>query len=177
MYEQHNIDDRLWDYIDGSCSQEEKGFVEELIATQREWRERYQSLLETHQLMQQSLDLDEPPLRFSQNVMEEIARYKIAPATKTYIDKRVIYGIGLFFMVMLAGFLIYGIGQINWSAGGGTTGNWWDKISSPKIEWRLLFNNTYLNIFMMVNVVLGLMLLDMYLTRKKKQPQTKDPAS
>jgi len=169
MHEQHNIDDRLWDYIDGFCSQEEKGFVEALIATQQEWRDKYHALLEVHQLMQQSLDLEEPSLRFSQNVMEEIALHKIAPAAKTYIDKRIIYGIGLFFMVMLTGFLLYGIGQINWTAGEGATGSWWNKISFPKIEWGLFFNNTYVKVFMMVNAVLGLMLLDMYLERKKKQ--------
>lgn len=169
MHEQHHIDERLWDYIDGTCSDEEKSFVEELIATQQEWRGKYHSLMEVHQLMQQSIDLDEPSLRFTQNVMEGIARLQIAPAAKSYIDKRVIYGIAAFFFVMLGGFLLYGIGQINWSAGAGATGNWLDKITSPKIEWSLFFNNTYVNIFMMVNVVLGLMLLDMYLTRKKKQ--------
>jgi hypothetical protein len=173
MHEQPNIDDRLWDYIDGACSKEEKGFVEALIASQHEWRDKYHALLEMHQLMQQSLDLDEPSLSFSRNVMSAIALHKIAPAAKTYIDKRIIYGIGLFFMVMLAGFLLYGIGQINWSAGNGATGNLWSKIAAPKIEWRLLFNNTYMTIFMMINLVLGLMLLDMYLERKKKRMQTK----
>jgi len=177
MHEQPNIEDRLWDYIDGTCSKEEKGFVEALIAAQQEWRDKYHALLEMHQLMQQSLDLEEPSLSFSRNVMEEIALHKIAPAAKTYIDKRVIYGIGLFFMVMLAGFLLYGIGQINWSASDGATGSLWAKITAPKIEWRLLFNNTYMNIFMMVNLVLGLMLLDMYLERKKKRMQTKGPHS
>lgn len=169
MHEQQHIDDRLWDYIDGTCNEEEKTFVEELIATQQEWREKYHALLDAHQLMLQSIDLDEPSMRFTQNVMEAITHQQIAPAAKTYIDKKVIRGIGLFFGIMLAGFLLYGIAQINWSAGPGATGSWLDKISSPKIEWRVFFNNTYANIFMMVNVVLGLMLLDMYLGRKKKQ--------
>jgi regulatory protein YycI of two-component signal transduction system YycFG len=32
-----------------------------------------------------------------------------------------------------------------------------------------MFNNTFVNVFMMLNVVLGLMLLDRYLDRKKKE--------
>jgi len=168
MDEQQHIEDRLWDYIDGVCTEDEKSFVEELIATQQQWRDQYHALLGVHQLMQQSIDLDAPSLRFTQNVMEGIARLQIAPATKTYIDKKVIRGIGLFFGIMLTGFLAYGVAQINWSAGAGATGNWLDKISSPKIDWSLFFNNTYVKIFMMVNMVLGLMLLDMYLERKKK---------
>lgn len=169
MHEQPTIEDRLWDYIDGTCGEAEKGIVHELIATRQEWRDKYHALLDAHRLLQQSIELDEPSLRFTRNVMDEIARYNIAPATRTYIDKKVIRGIALFFGVMITGFLLYGFAQINWSAADGVTGSWWDKISSPKIRWGLFFNNTYVNVFMMVNVVLGLMLLDMYLERKKKQ--------
>ena len=172
MSEQYSIDDRLWDYIDGSCTQEEKGFVEALIAAQQEWRDKYHALLEVHQLMQQSLELDEPSLRFSQNVMEEIGRHQIAPATKTYIDKKVINGIGLFFLVMLVGFFIYGIGQISWS-GAGVSGSFISGWLPARVDWSLFFNNTYLNIFMMVNVVLGLVLLDMYLGKKKRELRAK----
>jgi len=32
-----------------------------------------------------------------------------------------------------------------------------------------MFNNTFVNAFMMLNIVLGLMLLDRYLDRKKKE--------
>ena len=169
MHEQHHIDDRLWDYIDGISSEEEKRFVEELIATQQEWRDQYHALLDAHRLMAQSLELDEPSLRFTQNVMEAIAHHQIAPATKTYTDKRIIRGIGLFFGTMLIGFLVYGISRISWTSGTGVTGSWLDSLPSPKIQWGLFFNNTYVNVFMMVNVVLGLMLLNMYLERKKKQ--------
>jgi len=46
-----SIEDRLWDYIDGSIKAEEKTFVEQLIATQEEWRRKYHELLDIHQLM------------------------------------------------------------------------------------------------------------------------------
>jgi len=164
-----NIEDRLWDYIDGGSNAEEKSFVEQLIATQEAWRNKYHELLELHQLINTSLELDEPSMRFSQNVMEEIAKYQITPATKTYIDKKIINGIGIFFLVMITGMLIYGLGQINWTDTTGTTNDLLTKYNPGKIDFSKFFNNTYTTIFMMVNVVMGLMLLDMYLGKKRKQ--------
>ncbi len=164
-----NMEDRLWDYIDGSGNAEEKSFVEQLIATQEAWRNKYHELLDVHQLMQGSLELDEPSMRFSQNVMEEIAKYQITPATKTYINKKVIYGIGIFFLVMIAGMVIYGLGQVNWSDNSGVSNDLITKYNPGKINFSKFFNNTYTTIFMMINVVMGLMLLDMWLGKKRKQ--------
>ena len=96
--------------------------------------------------------------------MEEIAKYHIAPATKTYINKRIIWGIATFFIVLIVGFLIYGFGQIDWSSKSDTN----LPVDINKVDFGKFFNNTYVNIFMMINVVLGLMLLDRYLASKKK---------
>lgn len=163
-----NMEERLWDYIDGTCSAEEKSFVEKLIESNMEWKAKYKELLEVHNLMDNQLELDEPSLRFTRNVMEEIAKLHIAPATRTYIDKKIIWGIGIFFFALIGGFLIYTLGQINWSTG--ATGETLP-FDLNKMDWSKFFNNTYTNIFMMVNVVLGLMLLDMYLGRRKKNMQ------
>ncbi len=170
MNTQQNIDERLWDYIDGSLSSEDKSFVEQLIASQEEWRKKYQELLEVHQLMINSIELEEPSMRFSLNVMEEITRYQITPAAKTYINKKIIYGIGIFFLAMIAGLLVYGLGQINW-ADSGTGTDLLSKYNINKIDFSKFFNSTYSTIFMMVNVVMGLMLLDMYLGKKRKEMQ------
>ena len=170
MDTQQNIDERLWDYIDGSCNEKEKSFIQQLIETNLEWKAKYKELLEVHQLMQNSLELDEPSLRFRQNVMEEIAKYQIAPATKSYINKNIIRGIGAFFVVMVIGFIVSGFAQVNWTDTSSGTSLPFDM---SKLEWGKFFNNTYTNIFLMVNIVLGLMLLDMYLGKKKKQIQDK----
>ena len=159
----YNMDNRIWEYIDGLSSTEEKTAVERLLETNQQWKEKYHELLEVHQLMQASA-LEEPSLRFTKNVMEEIAKYQIAPATKTYINKRVIWGIGTFFLVLILGFLIYGFSQVNWSAGSDTK----LPVDISKIDFTKFFNNTYVNVFMMINVVLGLMLLDRFLASRRK---------
>lgn len=162
----NNIDDRLWEYIDGQSSMEEKSVIEKLIETNKQWKEKYHELLELHQLVQSSA-LEEPSLRFTKDVMEEIAKYQIAPATKAYINNKIIWGIGIFFITLVIGFLIYGFGQVDWSA----SGNEKLPIDISKVDYGKFFNNTYVNVFMMINVVLGLMLLDRYLAAKKKKMQ------
>ena len=97
--------------------------------------------------------------------MEEIARLHIAPATKTYINKRIIWGIAIFFITLVVGFLVYGFGQINWTAKGDTP----LPVDFGKVDYSKIFNNTYINVFMMINVVLGLFLMDRYLANKRKK--------
>ena len=97
MNTEETMEDRLWDYIDGLSSPAEKSAVETLIAAHLEWQRKYKELLNVHQLMTSS-DLDAPSMRFSKNVMEEITRYQVAPATKSYINKNIIRGIGAFFL-------------------------------------------------------------------------------
>lgn len=166
MNTQLNMEERLWDYIDANNKPEEKQFIEEMISSNASWKSKYAELLEVHQLMQEHLQLDEPSMRFTQNVMEDIAKYHIAPATKSYINKKIIWGIGGFFLVMFIGMIVYGIGQIDWSSGNSGSGM---PIDLSKVDYSRLYNNTYTNVFLMINVVLGLMLLDMYLGKKKEK--------
>jgi hypothetical protein len=156
---------RIWAYIDGLS--EEENFIEQLIKENAKWRTKYQQLLELNQLLQDT-ELEQPSMRFTKNVMEEISRIHIAPATKEYINKNIIRGIAAFFITVIVGFLVYGFSQVDWSAGnpGNPVG-----IDFTQVDYSRMFNNTFVNLFMMVNIILGLMLLDRYLTSKKKQWQ------
>jgi hypothetical protein len=156
---------KVWDYIDGSIPSDEHTKIERLIAENAAWKAKYHELLEVHQLIN-ATELEHPSLRFTKNVMEEIAKYHIAPATKSYINNKVIWGIGIFFITVIVGFLVYGISQINWSDG---ASNNLIGVNFNKIDYSKIFNNTYVNVFMMLNVVLGLMLLDRVLSNKRKK--------
>jgi hypothetical protein len=158
------MEERLWNYIDGTSATSEKPAIEQLLQDNAEWKAKYHELLEVNKLLQSS-ELEAPSLRFTKNVMEEIARLHIAPATKTYINKRIIWGIAIFFITLVVGFLVYGFGQINWTAKGDTP----LPVDFGKVDYSKIFNNTYINVFMMINVVLGLFLLDRYLANKRKK--------
>jgi len=159
----------LWDYIDGISSPGERTVIEQLIQTDLEWKSKYSELLEVQQLLQSS-ELEAPSMRFTKNVMEEIAKLQIAPATRNYINKRIIWGIGAFFITIIIGFLVYGFGQIDWTAQGDSklpvdlT-----NVDFSKVNYSKMFNNNLVNGFMMLNVILGLFLLDRYLANKRKK--------
>ncbi len=166
MDNQNDIEVRLWEYIDGLSSNEEKTVIEKLVSENAEWKAKYHELLEVHQSLN-LVELEEPSLRFTKNVMEEIAKYQIAPATKTYINSKVIWGIGIFFLTMIVGFLVYGIGQIDWTVAGDSKGTL--GVDLTKIDYSQMFNSNLMNGVMMLNVVLGLFLLDRYLSNKNKR--------
>ena len=167
MKSNYNLEDggeeRLWEYIDGISSPEEKSAIEKLLEINAEWRAKYSELLEVQQLMQSS-ELEEPSMRFTKNIMDEIARLQIAPATKTYINKNIIRGIAAFFIILITGFLIYGFAQVTWDTG---ESSYMPDMS--KMDFSKFFNNTYMNIFLMINVILGLFLLDRYFSDKRSK--------
>lgn len=169
------MDDRLWDYIDGLSSPTERSAVEVLIAENAEWQRKYKELLQVHQLMSSS-ELEEPSMRFTRNVMEEIARHHVAPATKNYINKNIIRGIGAFFLSMIVGLLVFFVVTVKWSDLGRGDGKS-PKVKLPtidisgldKVDYGRLSSSLPITLFMLITVVMGLVLLDLYLRRKRGQ--------
>jgi hypothetical protein len=160
------MEEKIWEYIDGNLPETEQTAIRQLIESQAAWKEKYKELLGFSDLVKHS-DLDSPSMRFTRNVMEEIARIHIAPATKTYINQKIIWGIGSFFIIMIIGILVYGFGQISFD-GGNPSGL---SKNLDKVDLSKFFSNTWVNVFLMINIVLGFVLLDHYLTGKRKKYQ------
>ncbi|HEV8272970.1 MAG TPA: hypothetical protein VGQ04_16775 [Chitinophagaceae bacterium] len=169
MNQEQNIEQQLWAYIDGVSTNEERSVVEKLLQSNFEWKNKYRELLEVHQLMSSS-EVEQPSMRFTKNVMEKIAQYHIAPATKNYINKKIIWGIAGFFITLIAVFVVYGFAQVEWTSP--------DNSNLPidfsqlsKVDYSKIFSNNFVNVFMMVNVLLVLVLFDRVLANKRKQFQ------
>jgi hypothetical protein len=143
------MESRLWEFIDGMADASQRSVIEQLIAENAAWRVKYQELLELHQSINM-VDLEQPSLRFTKNVMDEISRLHIAPATKNYINSKVIFGIAAFFITVILGFVVYAISQIKWSTGANSDSAFGVDLTS-------------------VDYSVGLMLLDRYLSNKKKE--------
>jgi hypothetical protein len=180
MNTEQPMEDRLWDYIDGHSSPAERSAIEELLATNREWQEKHRELLNLQQLLSSS-ELEAPSMRFTKNVMEEIARYHVAPATKSYVNKNVIRGIGAFFVTMMVGVFAYFAAQFKWTPTPPSNNSDNINLSVQKLGQNLnrletvnvtkAFNNTYIILLLLIAVILGFALLDMYLQQKKKELQ------
>jgi len=175
MNTEQTIEDRLWEYIDGISS--ERSAIENLLATNREWQHKYQELLNVHQLLNDS-ELDAPSMRFTKNVMEEIARHHVAPAARTYINKNIIRSIGAFFLTLIVGFIVWIFAHVSWGAGDNNTSSLLNTkpdlgLDKPlsninNLDYSKAINGTWLSLFMLISVIMGFVLLDMYLQRKKR---------
>lgn len=161
-----NMEERLWDYVDGISSAHEKSVIEKLLQTDSEWRHKYKEILKASMFFQENIELDEPSMRFTQNVMEDIAKYKIAPAASTYINKKIIYGIATVFVTIIVAMFVYVFANVNWATSGSGGGMPFD---ISKINYGKIFSSTYVNIFLMLNMIIGLVLFDKYLSVKRKK--------
>ncbi len=164
MNTKENIESRLWDYIDGNSTAEEKIIIENFLGGNVQWQKTYKELLEIQKMLTSS-ELEQPSLRFTKNVMDKISNYNVSPAAKNYINKKIIWAIGAFFITLITGFLIYAFAQINWNLPGNNN----LIFDFKNIDLSKFFNSTYARIFLMISVVLGLMLIDSFLAGKKNE--------
>jgi hypothetical protein len=160
------MESRLWEFIDGMEDSSQRSVIEQLINDNAQWRVKYHELLDLHQSIN-LVELEQPSLRFTKNVMEEISKLHINPAAKSYINSKVIFGIGAFFITVIVGFLVYALSQIKWSTGTDSNSAFGYDLTS--VDYSAIFSNNFVNAFLMLNVLLGLMLLDRYLSNRKKE--------
>ena len=156
--EQQDIELQIWAYIDGDCSGEAKNQVAKLIATDTVWASTYQQLLTLHHTLPQHAATDQPSMRFNKNVMDEVARTAISRPTRRYVNPVIIKGISAFFVLSFIAILGYAL----FTADGKT-----NIIRLPELDFARVFNSTLFHTIAWINVVLGLLLLDMFLRRKK----------
>lgn len=155
----NEIEQQLWDYIDGNLKGLAKKAIEEKIESDPEIKSQYEDLLNLNSVFA-GLDLDEPSMSFTRNVMESVALEHAPIAMKTQVDKNIIYGIGGFFMISLLAVFGYVLYNSN--------------ISLPKfdLDANLNFNlnkyitPTVLYSFLFVDLVIGLVFLDQFLRKK-----------
>lgn len=162
---QENRQQQLWDYIDGNCSDAEKQFVAGMIATDAAWRGDYEDMQAMNAAFSSGLEADQPSLRFSKNVLEEVARTRMAPTMKTYINFGIIRGIAAFFLVSIAVTIAFVFMNIDWATSSAQPHfNW----NMPTFNLESKVKMTLFSIFAGINVIAGLLLTDSILRNKMK---------
>ncbi|MDO3641835.1 hypothetical protein [Mucilaginibacter sp. L3T2-6] len=161
----NTIEEKLWSYIDGTCTPEDMQNISRLIASDESVRLKYQELLAFDKEFA-AMELDEPSMAFTYNVIEAIRTQEAMVPLKTRVNKRIILGIVLFFVVSLTGFLVYALSQMDISSAKVP-----DIVSKVSVNVKLPQVNTHISKplvegFMFFDVVLGLYLFDKYLRRK-----------
>jgi hypothetical protein len=158
-----NLEQRIWDYLDGTGTDDEREFTKQLIGSDPEFRAMYEELRSIH-LTVSSLDLDEPSMSFNRNLMEKIQLEAIPGSVKSLIDKRVIYGITAFFLVTITALLGVLFYQTDWS---GQTSFEMPEYKIPEIATSDYLNSTLINIFFFADIILVLYLFDGFLSKRK----------
>lgn len=162
----NSIEQKIWEYLDGTCTEQERKLTERLIETEPE----YQSVYEECRLFDldiSSAELDEPSMSFNRNVMDKIQMEPVPGSVKSLIDKRIIYGITAFFLLTitaLLGILFY---QMDWSQ---PMTSDFSKFQMQGIDPSEYINRTIINIFVFADILLALYLFDGFL-RKGLNPK------
>ena len=158
----NTIEQQLWDYIDGNLDDSSKKAIEEKIESDAEIKSQYEDLLKLN-LVFDGLDLDEPSMSFTRNVMESVALVPAPMAMKTKVDKKIIYSIGGFFVVSLLALLGYVFYNAN--------------LEMPQFDLKVNFDfnlgkyitPTAIYAFLFADLVIGLIFLDQFLRKKVAQ--------
>jgi len=162
--EQHlEIEQQLWEYIDGICDGADTQRISLLITTNALWKEKYQYLIALHESIA-GIEGDQPSLRFTKNVMDAVSTAHIVRATKQYFNMGVIRGIAALFILALVAVLVYAIALAKPHAGNAAV--------FPKLNLTRLFSSGFLDLIVCINIVLGLAFADLLLRKKRLHPSS-----
>lgn len=153
----NNMEEQLWAYIDGICSPQEQQTISNLIATDNAWGQKYRELLQLNSEIA-GMELDEPPMAFTYNVMEGIRADYARQPLKAHINMAVVKLIGGFFMLTLFVMLAFIAINVDWSAGG--TGKVMFDLGNKLPDMSTTFSSPLFKCFMFINIVLGLYLFN-----------------
>ncbi len=156
-----DIELRIWDYIDGVSTENERANIEQLLRTDVSFKAKYEELYALNQDFG-LMELDAPSMAFANKVMDKIDLQTKPLSAKAKTDKKIIYFISSLFGLMMLACVIVVISHIDWN------------VSSPTNEYVMpnfgqifnvvrisngFFNNVFYGFFMF-DVIVGLMLLD-----------------
>jgi hypothetical protein len=160
----NTIEEQLWNYIDGNCDAVEALEIESKIASNLQYHAAYQELLAVHRELNK-FDFEEPSLSFTRNVMDKVALELPPVALKTKIDNRIIYSIGVIFVLSLLAIFGYALSLSKWD------------FELPKMHFSVnptkIFTPTSMLMFVIFDVALGLIYLDNLLRKRSIKKEAK----
>jgi hypothetical protein len=163
MQQDLTIEERIQAYIDQGCSEAERLFVEDKIATSNIWNEHYQAALAMHELLFTGLEPLEPSMRFTKNVMEDIAGLEIAKPIRLQQNPWIFRIAGGLLGTILLAIVAYSLSLLEFSSGSNLS---IPAMQVPEVNWAgYLGQGTTLLLFM-VCTILGLYLADKMLGKK-----------
>lgn len=163
-----SIEEKLWNYIDGTCTAADRETIEKQIAVDDTWRLKYEELLAINYDIVAHIELDEPPMAFTYNVMEVIGKeYAIEHPLKTRVNKTLMGAIGGFFTLSLLAIAIIFFGNIHWSANVSAVQN-----TTQLPNFKNLLSGNALKAFLFFDTVLMLFLVGEFMRKRISYKQS-----
>jgi anti-sigma factor RsiW len=158
------IEQQLWDYIDGNVPSEQRQAIEQAIAADPAWQVAYQELTTFDGYMKTNATAEQPSLRFTKNVMEQIATQPVSVPLKNYVNPMVVRGIAAFFALPILIIALYTLASVNWTLPAGIGAKYsLSNISLPSVlsvdtAWYIIG----------LNVLLALVLLELLMKHRRR---------
>jgi hypothetical protein len=162
----NTIEEQLWNYIDGNCNFAEKIEIEAKIKADLQYSTTYKELLLVNNELS-NLELEEPSMSFTRNVMEQVNLELKPIALKTKVDNRIIYSIGAIFILSIVAIFGYVVATADLNFKFNLT-----QLNFDLYETKII-NPTSIRIFLMVDLVLILIYIDSFLRKRKDTTQKK----
>ena len=159
-----NFEQLIWNYLDGIASEEERKHTEQLLESDSEFLTLFEELSAIH-LQISALDLDEPSMSFSRNLMEKIQLEHSLMPQKSLLGKWLINGIALFFLstiLCVLGILFF---KVEWSQSSETA---WFDFTMPQFALGSSSYSFLINLFVFVDIIVVLYFFDVYISKKMK---------
>lgn len=165
------VEEKLWNYIDGGLPPDEQEAIARLIETDEVYRRKYEELLALDMDFS-NMELDEPPMAFTYNVMEGIRAEEARVPLKAAINKNIIRGITGFFILTITALIVYLVFSVNWHTEGTEpiAGFSMQNVKLPNLQH--VFTSPVMKGFLFFDLVAALFLFDAYLRRHKLSKET-----
>ena len=159
------VEQKVWDYLDGLGSEEERAEIEKLIQCDSEYQTVYKDLCKINNSLSE-LEMDEPALSFTRNVMDQLKGEPVPGSIESLIDKRIINGLFFFFLSSIGILLAVLVFQIDWNTPSELVSY---SVQLPEINVVTYFNEWIVKGFLFLDMIIGLYLFDYFLRKNDKK--------
>jgi len=156
------VEQHVWEYLDGTCSEQDHKKIEHLIENDPVYKAAYAELQVLHLDLSQ-IDLEEPSMSFTRNVMEKVAAAPAPGSIRSLVDKRIIYSIAAFFALSMMMMLVFALSQIDWSQPASSV---LPEYEIPKVNYLSFMDGTFFRMFLFADLILGLYFLDSIMRKR-----------
>ncbi|MEZ5015679.1 MAG: hypothetical protein R2800_01395 [Flavipsychrobacter sp.] len=163
------IEIQLWDYIDGTCNEQDHNRISALINTDAIWQSTYQELLALNNQISLNTAIIKTSDSFAKDVMSNIEQSAKKKRSTLLLDWG-IKGVAAFFAVSISSIIIYTLAQADWrftNTNNPSSNFGFGDIELPQFVANIQISDTALYITSFAVMIMVLVLIEKFLHNNK----------